>query len=212
MLLLSCSLCETKIKFNTQLNYLSCPSCRHMFKYTADQLLDLGKCPVETDPEALLQVADKGDIRGRSFEVEAAIYLAEEPDLEPLDYWTEWVLRLADGRVAHLAEYDGFLYYEASRFEPIFTLPPFEALKVGDVIDVDGHKMTISELSSGILLGFDGSIKFPNPGQRLQVAEAFFRNYEAYIEYFDGKVFVSYAMAFPLDSLVIEERGRLAED
>lgn len=114
--------------------------------------------PPEITP---LQIGTQGLYQGERFELIGRLRLQWQDG-----YWNEWCALFSKGRIAWLAEAQGF-YMLSFALEPMPTLPSLNDLRTGDTIDL-GNKglFAVDDIKTARCIASEGELPFSAPARQ----------------------------------------------
>lgn len=182
-----------------------CGSCSSVASRTDRGIEDLGKVADVVFSDVALAVYDRGNFRGRTYEISGRVMFRHPAG----GSWEEYLAHFSDGTVGTIAEAQG-RWTITMRVDA--HPPPFQALHVGDSVHLGLHgDYVVDEMNVGILIGGEGEMPFaaaPGSGRSfVDVSGA--GGARGSIDYGDGTsapvVYVGTACS--LEELGLERRG-----
>ena len=121
-----------------------------------------------------------------------------------------WSVVQPNNQIAYLSVQNQRLSYSASTHRVIFDVPPFESLSIGDVINIDGHIITIDKIYTATVITANGFIgQGSEIGDALRVAYGRAAHYLVEIEYWSqNRVDIGFGIEVPLDVLKLHRDRR----
>ena len=199
--------------------HMSCPACgapltiRHRFVklVTCDfcgqvsLVHDKGLDPTGRTAELAalpspLYVDATGQLQGRRFRVMGRLRYRYEAGV-----WDEWFLAFEDGRPGWLVEDEGtYKFYAKETLRG--SVPPFDAVSVGDVIAVGGQQVFVTEKGRASIAGGEGQLAFAVlPGEQVHYLDGTSGDELISVEYTADEIELSVGRAVAADALVVDE-------
>ena len=173
----NCPSCAGPLEFKSGSTVvLVCPYCRSAVARTDRALSDLGKVAEIAESESPLKLGLKGKFKGNSFELTGRAQLKHDSG----GFWDEWYATFSNGWVGWLAEAQGRFYL--TFYQPLpqgVTLPPFEALQVGQAVpEIPAPSpLMVAEKGTATSVAADGEIPYQLvPNERSGYADLAGRN------------------------------------
>jgi hypothetical protein len=137
--------------------FVVCPYCQTTLIRDQDWSV-FGKMAVLPPEITPLQIGTRGVYEGEHFE------LIGRQRLQWRDgYWNEWCALFSKGRMAWLAEAQGF-YMISFPLEPAPDLPHLGTLKAGALIAIPGHEVfLVDDIKTASCVASEGEMPFPAP-------------------------------------------------
>ncbi|HEX7665439.1 MAG TPA: DUF4178 domain-containing protein, partial [Polyangiaceae bacterium] len=131
-----------------------CVNCKSVAHRTDRGIENLGQVAAVVFSDIALAVFDRGNFRGRAFEVSGRVMFRHPAG----GSWEEYLAHFADGTVGTIAEAQGrWTVTVRADAHP----PPYQALKVGDAVHLGPHgDYVVDEMNVGILIGGEGEVPF----------------------------------------------------
>ncbi len=139
-----------------------CPYC-DTSNIIEDQGVDpTGKMAKLADSRSIFAIGRTGTMRGKKFEVLGRLRYGYDEG-----FWDEWFLQFDDGHCEWVTEEEG----ELSSFQKELLTQPIEnidRLRVGQMVDIEGKRVFITELTDATILGGEGELHYRViPGKEL---------------------------------------------
>ena len=173
----NCPSCAGPLEFKSGSTVvLVCPYCRSAVVRTDRALRDLGKVAEIAESESPLKLGLRGKFKGNSFELTGRAQLKHDSG----GFWDEWYATFSNGWVGWLAEAQGRFYL--TFYQPLpqgVTLPPFEALQVGQAVpEIPAPSpLMVAEKGTATSVAADGEIPYQLvPNERSGYADLAGRN------------------------------------
>ena len=173
----NCPSCAGPLEFKSGSTVvLVCPYCRSAVARTDRALSDLGKVAEIAESESPLKLGLRGKFKGNSFELTGRAQLKHDSG----GFWDEWYATFSNGWVGWLAEAQGRFYL--TFYQPLpqgVTLPPFEALQVGQAVpEIPAPSpLMVAEKGTATSVAADGEIPYQLvPNERSGYADLAGRN------------------------------------
>ena len=173
----NCPSCAGPLEFKSGSTVvLVCPYCRSAVARTDRALSDLGKVAEIAESESPLKLGLRGRFKGNSFELTGRAQLKHDSG----GFWDEWYATFSNGWVGWLAEAQGRFYL--TFYQPLpqgVTLPPFEALQVGQAVpEIPAPSpLMVAEKGTATSVAADGEIPYQLvPNERSGYADLAGRN------------------------------------
>ena len=173
----NCPSCAGPLEFKSGSTVvLVCPYCRSAVVRTDRALRDLGKVAEIAESESPLKLGLRGRFKGNSFELTGRAQLKHDSG----GFWDEWYATFSNGWVGWLAEAQGRFYL--TFYQPLpqgVTLPPFEALQVGQAVpEIPAPSpLMVAEKGTATSVAADGEIPYQLvPNERSGYADLAGRN------------------------------------
>ena len=159
MLKSSCPACGADVTFQSTVSIMAvCEHCNStLIRHDVD-IEAIGKMATLQVDASPLQLGTRGDYRGAAFTVVGRIQLRFDRGL-----WNEWHLLFSDGRSGWLGEAQG-TYAVSFLTESTQGLPSFEALKIGNTIELRGEPFRVENIESARCIGGEGELPFKVEG------------------------------------------------
>lgn len=153
-----CPHCGAPLVFKTSICLLAvCAHCSSLVRRKDLDVEKLGEVAQLQPDGTPLQVGARGKHQGDAFEVVGRVQLATKAG-----FWNEWSIVFADGKQGWLGEAQG-TYAVSFQAEAPGTLPGFNALKVGQKLDLGGKTFRVRDLLSAKYLSAEGELPFRPP-------------------------------------------------
>lgn len=132
-----------------------------------DSGVDLtGKTAKLAEYPSRLSVGAHGQVKGRAFQVLGRVrYQYAE------GFWDDWFVQFDNQQIGWIEEdeSDLTLIFKTKLTSPI---PPFDQVRVGSFIPLDGDRMFVSEKGQGQVVGAEGEVsQVPTPGRPIQYVD-----------------------------------------
>ena len=119
-----------------------------------------GKMAKLADTRSIFAIGRTGTMKGKKFEVLGRLRYGYDEG-----FWDEWFVQFEDGHCEWLTEEEG----ELSSFQKELLTRPIEnidSLRVGQMVDVEGKRVFLTEMTDASILGGEGELQLPgNPWQ-----------------------------------------------
>jgi hypothetical protein len=168
----NCPSCGGQVQFTAGSTIVVvCPYCRSAIVRTDRGLEDIGKVAEIADSESPLKLGLKGTYKDARFELTGRAQMRHELG----GYWDEWYGTFSNGWVGWLAEAQGRFYM--TFYQPLpagTTVPPFNDLQLGEVIDgiPSPAPLMVQERGHGTTVAADGEIPYKlSPGEKFAYAD-----------------------------------------
>lgn len=150
---LKCETCGAPLKIENQfIRSVTCQFCGSSYLVSgADGLDARGKGSKLADYPSLLNVGQKGTIRGRRFSVLGRVRYAY-----PEGFWEEWQIAWEDGEAPSWLEEDEGYWTMYKRERVRSQIPSHAEVRVGAIIKVNKHDVFVTEKRSGKMVGHEG--------------------------------------------------------
>lgn len=150
---LQCANCGAPIEIENQfIRSVTCRFCNSSYLVNGSQGLDpAGKGAGLADFPSRLSVGMRGTIRGRGFRVLGRVRYSYEDG-----FWEEWQAAWDDGASPDWLEEDEG-YWTLYRRERVKSeIPPFDSVRVGSKVTINGKSVFITEKRTGRMIGSEG--------------------------------------------------------
>lgn len=176
---MSCPSCGAPVELKSRFTkVVVCEYCSSTLLVKDEGLDPTGKKAKIADYPTRFAVGKAGEIRGRGFKVFGRVRYDYDDG-----FWDEWFIYFDDGKPGYLQEDEGeyTLYHKKRLTAP---LPPFEQVRVGSTIPVEGLQIFVSEKRRASVAGAEGEISFRAvPGESLDYVDGSAQGKAVSIEY-----------------------------
>src|SRR5512133_2792463 len=198
---LNCPACGAPLRVQHRfVQVVTCEFCAQVSLLKDSKLDPTGRVGTLAEFPSLLYVGALGSLQGQPFEVIGRLrYQYAE------GFWDEWLLASPNDQPAWLVEDEGtFIRYQKRTLTT--PPPPFNSLRVGQTILLEGRRLFITEKGEARIAGGEGQLAFPIlPGQQVQYVDGTGENGLASLEFTAGEVEFSLGRAVNREDIVIEE-------
>lgn len=150
---LQCANCGAPIEIENQfIRSVTCRYCNSSYLVRGSEGLDpAGKAASLADYPSRLSVGMRGKVRGRGFRVLGRVRYSYEDG-----FWEEWQVNWDDGAPPDwLEEDEGYwTWYRRERVKD--EIPPFDQVRVGSKVMINGKSVFITEKRTGRMMGSEG--------------------------------------------------------
>jgi uncharacterized protein DUF4178 len=181
---LSCPSCGGRVQLDNRfVKMVVCGYCGSTLAVQNDRLDPTGKTAALADYPTRFAVGQTGRLRERPFRVLGRVRFEDEDG-----YWDEWYLQMDDGTIAWLEEEEG--EYTLSRKQPLTSpVPPFDAVRVGTTLTVNGQPFFVTERCRAQVAGAEGQLFYRvRTGQPVRFVDGNIGGRLAAIEYGDEEI------------------------
>ncbi len=181
---LACPACAGRVELaNRFVKMVVCPYCGQTLSVEDNRLDPTGKTAALMETPTRFSVGQTGNLRGQVFRILGRVRYEDDDG-----YWDEWFLEFGDGAVGWLEEEEG--EYTLSRRQALTSaVPPFDQVRVGTSIQVNGQPFFVTERCRARVAGAEGQLSFrARPGQPVQFVDGNVAGKLAAIEYGDEEV------------------------
>ena len=150
---LNCPNCGAGLVIENQfIRTVSCRFCGSTFLVRGSDGLDpTGKSASLADYPSRFQVGMSGNIRGRGFQVLGRVRYAYDAG-----YWEEWQIAWNDDAPPDWLEEDEGLWTVYHRERVKSAIPPYEQIRVGSNVSVNGKNVFVTEKRTAKVAGSEG--------------------------------------------------------
>jgi Zn finger protein HypA/HybF involved in hydrogenase expression len=202
----NCPACGGPVTFNVSTSLVTvCPYCRSVVARGDRGLESLGKVADLVETASPLDVGVKGRFDGVPFALTGRTQFQHPAG----GVWDEWYAAFTDGRWGWLAEAQGRFYLTFEKPTPP-DLPSYEALQLGQKLDVGDGKLTVAEKNRGRTAGAVGEMPYRVlPGKEVPFADLSGPRGEfGTVDYSDEKPALYVGREVTLDELGIPPKAR----
>lgn len=164
---LNCPSCGGPVEMaNRFVKVIVCPYCGNTLAVEDRRLDPTGKTAALVNYPTRFAVGKTGHLRGQPYRVLGRVRYQHDEG-----YWDEWYLELGDGSVAWLEEEEG--EYTLLRSQKLTApVPPFDQVRVGTTISVNGQPFFVTERTRATVAGAEGQLLFRiRPNQPVQFVD-----------------------------------------
>jgi hypothetical protein len=136
------------------LPYAVCAYCQTVI--ARDGMAEVGKAATLPEDVSPLQLGVGGALDGVRFSIVGRVRWGWADGS-----WNEWLMQLSDGTTRWLGEAMGQFQVLTERGDVAGQLSG--AIRLGDVLEVDGHRLVASDVKEVTCLGGEGDLPFPTP-------------------------------------------------
>lgn len=147
-----------------------CSYCSQTSFVTPEGLDPTGRQARLADFPSILAIGKQGRLRGEEFKVLGRVRFKYDGG-----FWDEWLIALEGGtlgsRTLWLQEDEGeFTLFDKSALRS--SVPPFDEIRVGGHVEVNGEKMFVTERCAAVIAGGEGELNFRfSPGQAVDCVD-----------------------------------------
>lgn len=177
---------------------VACQYCQTVSEITDQGLDPTGKTAKLAPLPTRFRVGQKGTLRGRTFEVLGRVRYSYDEGT-----WDEWYLAFEDGDAGWLEEAEG--EYTLSRAEKLRTpVPPFDQVRVGTQIQVNGYPFFVTERCRAQVAGAEGQLFYKAiPGRPVLFIDGNLGGRTAYLEYGEDSIEFGVGDPIPRGDIVV---------
>jgi hypothetical protein len=148
---MTCSSCGAPLEVKNQfIRSVTCKFCGATYLVSgSDNLESVGKMASLADYPSRLNIGAMGEIRGRGFSVIGRVAYAE-------GFWEEWQIVWDDGAPPDWLEEDEGYWTVYRRERVKGAIPPYEQVKVGSSVTINGKSVFITEKRTARVAGSEG--------------------------------------------------------
>ena len=179
---LHCPACGAPLRIrNRFVKAVTCEFCQNVSLYDGVRLDPTGRTASLAQLASPLSLDATGRIGPKPFRVLGRLVYEHDGGL-----WQEWFLDVGDAK-AWLVEDEGRFTYLLKA--PNTAAPPFESVRVGDVLDLADRRVTVTEVGEATIVSAEGQFGAPIlPGEAIGYVDGTAGEDEVGLEYGEREV------------------------
>ena len=194
-----CPACGAPLRIkNRFVKAVTCEFCQNVSLYDGVRLDPTGQTASLAQLASPLYLDATGRIGQNAFRVVGRLVYEYDGGT-----WQEWFLDLEDDQKAWLVEDEGRFTYLLKA--PGENVPPFESVRVGDVLELANRTVTVTEVDEATIVSAEGQFGTQIlPGERIGYVDGSAGDDEVGLEYGEREVEVFVGRPIAREALVID--------